>query len=107
MHSLQDVSCTFSVPHTNWWNGLQGTVFTPSSKSFYNVGVQNQSVDRPFISLPAGAVLVEEDFYPCGRVPPLVCPLNHPDCFAPAFGQPRMLSPAPRVDVRNAKPLVG
>lgn len=75
------------------------------------MGVQNQSVDSPFIYLPAGAVLVEEEFYPCGPVPPLVCPLCHPDCCAlqgrAAFGQPRMLSPAPRADVRNAESLVG
>lgn len=107
MHSLQHVSCTFSVPHTNWWNDLWSTVFTSNSKSFYSVGVQNQSVDSPFIYVPAGAVLVEEDFYPWG---PLVCPLSHPDYFAlqgrAAFGQPRMLVPRSRIDIRDVKSLV-
>lgn len=74
------------------------------------MGVQNQTVDSPFIYVPAGAVLVEGDFCLCGPVSALVCPLSLPDCFVlqgrAAFGQPRMLVPAPRVDIRNVKSLV-
>lgn len=33
------------------------------------MGVQNQSVDSPFIYVPAGAVLVEEDFLPLWTCP--------------------------------------
>lgn len=110
MHSLQNAVLHLLCPTYKLVEWALRYNFASNSISFYSVGVQNQSVDSPFIYVPAGAVLVEADFYSCGPVPPLVCPLSHPDCCAlqdrAAFGQPRMLGPAPRVDVRNVKSLV-
>lgn len=79
------------------------------------MGVQNQSVDNPFIYGPAGTVLDLQDFNLCVPVLLLTYHLSHPDCCAfqgrAAFRQPSTLGPAPRVagywgNVRNGRSLV-